>query len=89
MFGMPPLLPFLRGLKSPLVSEALEMPFRIVSAGLEGETTFVPRRSALQEDGDESAGVKWRDAIMSSTLPFGAASLPTLVPNCRKELEDR
>lgn len=77
---------FLRVLKSPLVpeaeAEALEvLPFRVVSAGLEGETTFV-----LQGDGRDE---KWRDAIMSSTLPFGSASLPTLVPNCRKELEDR
>ena len=30
-----------------------------------------------------------RDAISTSTLPFGASSLPTLAPPCRQELQDR
>lgn len=31
----------------------------------------------------------WRDVMTTSTLPFGASSLPTLSPDCRQELEDR
>lgn len=68
-------------------------PFRIVSVGLEGESTLVPT-GILDSEGDGNAGSTnelegWRNVMRTSTLPFGAASLPRLAPPCRKELEDR
>lgn len=81
--------------------ESPGLPFRLVSVGLEGESVLV--RDAIGKvtgdglgDGDEEAAPKdnartrtWRDVISTSTLPFGASSLPTLSPDCRQELEDR
>ncbi|CAM9671413.1 unnamed protein product, partial [Laminaria digitata] len=79
--------------QSPLVPESPGLPFRIVSVGLEGESVLVP--DTIRKDrGDGEASSKdstraWRDVMTTSTLPFGASSLPTLSPDCRQELEDR
>lgn len=73
--------------------ESPGLPFRIVSVGLEGESILVP--DTIRDDrGDGEASPKgstrtWRDVMTTSTLPFGASSLPTLSPDCRQELEDR
>ncbi|CAM9987800.1 unnamed protein product, partial [Sphacelaria rigidula] len=47
---------------------------------------------ADDDDGGEGVTVKsrgWQSAISTSTLPFGAYSLPQLAPSGRKELENR
>lgn len=76
--------------QSPLVPESAGLPFRIVSVGLEGESVLVP--ASVEDAGaglGDDAMPRRRDAISTSTLPFGASSLPTLAPSCRQELQDR
>lgn len=85
-------------LQEPLESSSLaSLPFRIVSSGLEGESVLVPTDvgnvdATSRGDGTAKAiGTTegWREAISTSTLPFGAYSLPQLAPSSRRELEDR
>ncbi len=69
-----------------------DLPFRIVSVGLEGESVLVANsvgRDGNRQGEEAAADRRRRDAISTSTLPFGASSLPTLAPPCRQELQDR
>lgn len=77
--------------QSPLVPVSAGLPFRVVSVGLEGDSVLVPAsvRDAGAGRGYDATPRRRRDAISTSTLPFGASSLPTLAPSCRQELQDR
>ncbi|CAM9509043.1 unnamed protein product, partial [Ectocarpus fasciculatus] len=88
--------------QSPKVPQSAGLPFRIVSVGLEGESVLVPTTEVdgpcqgkdddASSQGGSSSGrgvERWRDMMSTSTLPFGASSLPTLAPPCRQELQDR
>lgn len=83
--------------QSPLqAATSAALPFRIVSSGLEGESVLVPTDVDVDvgtcSGGDGTVkGTRegWQEAICTSTLPFGAHSLPQLAPCSRQELEDR